>query len=86
MIEIARSYSEKVSLGNYCMADYFCSAKCECDEKEADPKSQELYEFCRKEVKKNIEEYKQEQEDKKEIFNTGSEPSKELKFGNVKLV
>jgi len=64
-IEIARSYSEKISLGNYCMADFFASAKCECDEKDADETSSELYQFCREQVKKDIEGYKLELEELK---------------------
>lgn len=63
-IEIARSYGEKISLGNYCMADFFCSAKCEVDDigdnKISDQASKELYEFCKSQVKRDIDEYKQE--------------------------
>jgi hypothetical protein len=85
-IEIARSYSEKLNLGNYCTSDYFCSAKCECDEKEADQKSQELYEFCVGQVKKNIEEYKfQLEKDKQPKETKEVSSSKPLKFDNIKL-
>lgn len=75
-MEIARSYSEKISLGNYCMADFFASAKCECDEKDADQKSQELYEFCREQVKRDIENYKQEIEELK--IKPNDAPRKEI--------
>jgi hypothetical protein len=49
-IEIARSYSQKVNLGNYTTADFFMSAKSEVDESEAEEKSKELYDLCRREV------------------------------------
>jgi hypothetical protein len=68
-IEIARSYGEKVSLGNYCMADFFCSAKCEVEESKDELKSNELYLFCLNQVKKDIEEYKEEIEINKILEN-----------------
>jgi hypothetical protein len=59
-IEIARSYSQKVNLGNYTTADFFMSAKSEVDESEVEKKSKELYDLCRREVEKSIEEYLEE--------------------------
>ena len=84
-IEITRAFSRKVNRGNYETQDYFCSAKKEVDESEADQTSKELSQFVQGQVMNDIEEYKQELEDKKEIFTT-SEPTKELTFGNIKLV
>ncbi|MDD5551282.1 MAG: hypothetical protein PHS34_08485 [Candidatus Omnitrophica bacterium] len=61
MIEIARSYSQKLNLGNYQVADFFCSAKCECEDNEAETKAKELYDFCKREVEKSIEDFKEQQ-------------------------
>jgi nucleoid-associated protein YejK len=83
-IEISRSYSEKVNMGNYQTFDSFCSAKCEVDEKEADQKSKELYEFCKEQVKKEIKEYREEVEKLKKEYQ-GLVVEKELNFKDVKL-
>jgi hypothetical protein len=52
-IEIARSFSTKVNLGNYENVDIFCSAKTEADKKDFVKVSQELYDLCRSEVEKD---------------------------------
>jgi nucleoid-associated protein YejK len=83
-IEISRSYSEKVNMGNYQTFDSFCSAKCEVDEKEADQKSKELYEFCKEQVKKEIKEHREEVEKLKEEYQ-GLVAEKKLNFKDVKL-
>ena len=56
-IEIARSYSQKVKIGDYLTADYFCSAKAKVAEEKAGEKSKELDELCQREVLKSIEGY-----------------------------
>jgi hypothetical protein len=58
LVEVARSFSYKLNLGNYTTADFFCSEKAEVPEDEAESKSQELYNFCRQEVGRAVEEYK----------------------------
>mgnify|MGYP000991493884 FL=1 len=83
-IEISRSYSEKVNMGNYQTFDSFCSAKCEVDEKEADQKSKELYEFCKEQVKKEIKEHREEVEKLKEEYQR-LVVEKKLNFKDVKL-
>lgn len=83
-IEISRSYSEKVNMGNHQTFDSFCSAKCEVDEKEADQKSKELYEFCKEQVKKEIKEHREEVEKPKEEYQ-GLVVEKKLNFKDVKL-
>jgi len=60
LIEIARSFSYKMSLPGYENRDFFCSAKQEVLEKEAVKTSNDLFEFCREEVMKSVEEYKEE--------------------------
>jgi len=54
MVEVARSFSFKKNLGNYEMADFFCSAKKEVKESEAEATSEALYQFARAEVIKSI--------------------------------
>ena len=65
LVEVARSFSYKLNLGDYQMADFFCSQKAEVPEEEAESKSRELYVFCRNEVAKSVEEYKRAIEPKK---------------------
>ena len=65
LIEIARSFSRKINLGNYEVADFFTSAKMEVPEKEADATSQELFNFCRKETERSANEYLDELREKK---------------------
>ena len=47
-IEITRSYSQKVKIGDYLTADYFCSAKAEIGENEVAGKSKEIDEVVKK--------------------------------------
>ena len=63
LVEIARSFSYKHNLGNYQSCDFFCSEKAEVPEDEAEKKSEELYQFCKKEVIKSLNEYLQTQID-----------------------
>lgn len=53
-IEIARSFAFKLNIGNYQSADFFCSAKQEVPEDQAEVLSGKLYAFCRKEVLKSV--------------------------------
>ncbi len=56
-IEIARSFAFKLNAGNYQSADFFCSAKQEVPEDQANVLSEKLYRFCRSEVLKSIAEF-----------------------------
>lgn len=60
LVEIARSFSYKLSLPNYQNADFFCSQKVEVPEDQAEKKSEELYLFCRGEVAKSVTLFKEE--------------------------
>ena len=60
LTEICRSFSYKLALPNYSNADFFCSQKAECPEKEAEEISEALYEFCKKSVIKSVNAYKKE--------------------------
>ena len=58
MVEIARSFSYKMNLGNFSNVDFFCSQKAECAAKDAEKTSEALYAFCKSEVVKNINQFK----------------------------
>ena len=63
LVEIARSFSYKHNLGNYQSCDFFCSQKAEVLEEEAEETSKNLYQFCKKEVIKSLNDYLQVQVD-----------------------
>lgn len=65
LVEIVRSFSFKQNLGNYEMADHFCSQKAECKESEKEKTSEALYTFCKNEVMKSVNQFRQM--DKKKI-------------------
>ena len=65
LVEIARSFSFKLNVGNYESRDFFCSQKAECEEKNAEAVSEKLYDFCRNEVMKSVATYHFENEPKK---------------------
>jgi hypothetical protein len=56
MIEVARSFSFKLNVGNYQSLDFFYSEKAECLESEREGKSQALYSFCKAEVMRAVQE------------------------------
>jgi hypothetical protein len=60
-VEIARSFSFKLNLGNYQSADFFCSQKSEVNAEDAEAASEALYNFCRKQVMKAATDFEIEQ-------------------------
>lgn len=58
-VEIARSFSYKLNCGNYESRDFFCSQKAECDAADADRISEALYQFCKRQVLRDLDEYRQ---------------------------
>ena len=56
-IEICRSYSRKVNLGNFENIDFFCSAKQEVPEQDFKKASQKLTKLCEQEVEFDIQAY-----------------------------
>ena len=60
LIEVCRSFSYKLNVGNYESRDFFCSQKREVLEKEAVKMSEELAKFCEDEVMKAVYNYKLE--------------------------
>jgi len=59
-VEVARSYSFKLNIGNYQSMDFFASQKAECMEHEAEEMSEKLYQFCRREVLRAVKEAQRE--------------------------
>lgn len=59
-IEIARSFSFKLNVGNYESRDFFCSQKAECRPDEAEQVSERVYQFCKAQVLKAVREYQEE--------------------------
>ena len=57
MVEIARSFSYKLNVGNYESRDFFQSMKATCPLADASDISERLHEFCRLQVMKSVEEY-----------------------------
>lgn len=58
MVEIARSFSFKLNLGGYQSCDFFCSEKAQCAPADAEEVSQKLFEFCRSQVLRSVQETK----------------------------
>lgn len=52
-MEITKSISFKVNLGDFQNVDFFCSAKLEAKEGEEEKVAQELYDFCAKQLEKD---------------------------------
>jgi len=58
LVEIARSFSFKLNVGNYESRDFFCSQKAECKWKDAETVSEALYGFCKTEVMKSVNQFR----------------------------
>ena len=56
MVEVTRSFSYKMNMGNYETRDFFCSQKKECPEPEAEATAKQLMDFCKKMVLRDIQE------------------------------
>lgn len=54
-IKITRSFSAKVNLGNYENVDISCSAEAIVLKEEMDAASDELYSFCRDQVREEVD-------------------------------
>lgn len=60
LIEIARSFSYKLNMGNYESRDFFCSQKAECKPEDAEATSDALHDFCKKQVLRAVDSYRRE--------------------------
>jgi hypothetical protein len=58
VVEVVRSCSFKLNLGNYQSFDFFCSQKAQCLPDEADQVSADLYEWCYDQVMASVKEVK----------------------------
>lgn len=56
-VEVVRSFSYKLNVGNYESRDFFCSQKCECDATEAEEIGNQLHELCRAQVLASVGAY-----------------------------
>lgn len=65
LVEICRSFSFHLNLGNYQGCDFFCSEKSLVDKKDEEKTSESLYQFCKLEVVRAINQYKKEILEKK---------------------
>jgi len=61
-VEIARSFSYKLNVGNYESRDFFCSQKQTCLEKDAEEVSKKLFKFCQRQVMCAVDQYCEENE------------------------
>jgi hypothetical protein len=73
LVEIARSFSFKLNVGNYESRDFFCSQKAECPAKDAEKVSEALYRFCKQEVLKSVNQFKAI--DKKKVGDVAKDES-----------
>ena len=66
VVEVVRSVSFKLNLGNYQSMDFFCSQKAQCLPDEADQVSTDLYEWCYDQVMSSANEVRRKQAQKAE--------------------
>jgi hypothetical protein len=64
-IEIVRSFSFKLNLGDYQSADFFCSRKEQCNANNVDEISTSIYEWCYDEVMESVKQVKVAQAQKR---------------------
>jgi len=57
-----RSFTYKLNVGNFESRDFFCSQKAECLADDAEDISERLYQFCRSQVMKAVNDYMATQE------------------------
>jgi hypothetical protein len=56
-VQITRSFSYKLNVGNYESREFFCSQKAWCDALDADRISEALYHFCKKQTMTAVRDY-----------------------------
>jgi hypothetical protein len=60
LVEICRSFSFRLNIGNYQHVDFFCSQKRECRANEAEAVSAAIYAFCKAQVLREMRAYQEE--------------------------
>lgn len=66
LVEVVRSFSFKLNLGNYQSADFFCSQKSACSEADRYEVSAGLYDWCYEQVMQSVNEVRRKQAAKAE--------------------
>lgn len=61
MVEVVRSVSFKLNLGNYQSMDFFCSQKAQCPADEVNAVSADLYDWCYDQVMDSVRDVKRKQ-------------------------
>lgn len=61
LVEVVRSVSFKLNLGNYQSMDFFCSQKAQCQADEVDTVSADLYDWCYDQVMESVRDVKRKQ-------------------------
>jgi len=56
-VEVVRSFSYKLNVGNYESRDFFCSEKAQCKAEDAEHVSDLLYQFCKSQVLESVRDY-----------------------------
>ena len=59
LVEVTRSFSYKLNVGNYESRDFFCSQKAECRSEDAERVSEVVHEFCKAQVMKAVKQYRE---------------------------
>jgi hypothetical protein len=70
MVEVVRSVSFKLNLGNYQSMDFFCSQKAQCEIADVDQVSADLYEWCYEQVMDSVRDVKEKQAKKEAAIAT----------------
>ena len=78
-VEICRSFSKKLNLGNFSNADFFCSAKMEVSDLEMVEMSEKLFKFVQDEVEKSERNYQLENMPVKELTNKEKIEAQQIK-------
>jgi hypothetical protein len=60
-VEITKSFSFKLNLGNYQSADFFVSQKAQCDDDEKDVVGADLYDWCYEQVMAEVRDLQNKQ-------------------------
>lgn len=61
LVEVVRSVSFKLNLGNYQSMDFFCSQKAQCEASQAEEISIDLYDWCYDQVMASVKDVKEKQ-------------------------
>lgn len=68
IVEVVRSFSFKLNLGNYQSADFFVSQKQACPKDEADQVSVDLYDWCYAQVMESVKDVQAKQAKKQAVM------------------